>query len=104
MKRILPWLIAIFYSFNFYTAAQAQQRVVDGPSFAPTTTISNWNIGNDPRAVPFDWRTGGALTYQTNRDARIIDCSFNSTSAGLVAAEAVQQGTTGTGMTVAQAY
>lgn len=105
MKRILPWLIAIFYSFNLYTAAQAQpQRVVDGQSFSPTTTISNWNIGNDPRAVPFDWRTGGQLTYQTNRDARIIDCSFTRTGSGMVANEAVQLGPTGSGMTVAQAY
>jgi hypothetical protein len=102
MKRILPWLFAIYVSF--ITAAQAQpQRIVDGGGWTPTT-INNWNIGNDPKAVPFDWRTGGQLTYQTNRDARIIDCSFTRSGAGLVASEAVQEGTTGSGMTVAQAY
>ena len=102
MKRILPWLIAIY--IILITAAQAQpQRIVDGGGWLPGT-INNWNIGNDPKAVPYDWRTGGQLVYQTNRDAKIIDCSFTRTGAGLVADEAVQEGATGSGMTVAQAY
>lgn len=39
-----------------------------------------------------------------NKNARVVDCSFTNTGAGLVADEAVQVGVTGSGMTVAQAY
>lgn len=38
------------------------------------------------------------------QNAHVVDCSFTKTGAGLVADEVVQVGTTGSGMTVAQAY
>ena len=37
-------------------------------------------------------------------DAHIVDCSFTKSGNGLVADEAIQEGNTGSGMTVAQAY
>lgn len=64
MKRILPWLFAIYLSFN--AAAQAQsQRIVNAPTWSPAE-ISNWTIGNDPKAVPYDYTTGGQLVYVVN--------------------------------------
>lgn len=37
-------------------------------------------------------------------DARIVDCSFTRSGNGLVADEVIQEGSTGSGMTVSQAY
>lgn len=53
-------------------------RVVNGPTFTPAT-IGGWALDADPRAVPYDYTTGGQLVYVTNGATAAAQATANAT-------------------------